>query len=115
MARLQVTPQTTTGPFPTELTALTWTTCDDVNGTEVQLTGRELFLFRGVGTVTLVSTPDATGRVLDIVKVLSSATNPTYAGPFGLSGWRQADRPVMHINTNAPGADTIEIAVLTIF
>jgi len=115
MARLLIAAQNTNGPFPDDLEALTWTTCDDVNGNRVQLTGRELLFFRGVGTVTIVSVPDSAGRTGDIVKVLNSNTDPVYAGAFGMTGWRQPDSPMLHIDTNAPGADVIQIAVLTIF
>ena len=115
MPRLLITAQSTNGPFPADLESLVWTTCDDVNGTRVQLTGRELLFLRGVGTATIVSAPDSAGRIDDIVKVLNSNTDPVYAGPFGMTGWRQSDTPMLHIDTNAPGADVIQIAVLTIF
>lgn len=114
MPRDIIDPQLSSGPSPLDLTALTWTTLVDANGTKVPLTGRELLFFRGLGTVTLVSTPDGSGRTSDIVRVLTGA-DPVFAGPIGMLGWRQSDQPFLHINSTTTAMQTIQIAVLTIF
>lgn len=112
--RLNISPQLSSGPSPTALAALVWTTLDDANGSKVQLTGREMIFLRGLGTVTLVSTPDGSGRVQDIEHTLTG-DNPVFAGPFGLVGWRQNDTPVMHIDSDADMGEEVQIAVVTVY
>jgi hypothetical protein len=115
MPRLLIPPTQSTGPYPVSMKQLTWTVADDADGNEVHLTGREVIFLRGIGTASIIATPDGNGRIQDIDVTLASDVDPWMIGPIGMIGFRQPDRPVVYIDTDAAMGEQIQIAVVTVY
>lgn len=113
MARQVDTPIQLDGPYPAdlELTAVTWTAIDNVNGDEVVLTGQEILLFRNDNassrTITITSVAGAEKRTGDLTLALSQNEYAAFQATK-LSGWLQSDGKLYFTSS---GSDTY-VAIL---
>jgi hypothetical protein len=68
---------------------------DDVNGNDVDCTGKEILIVEntdsGAQTVTITAAPDEFGRTGAITTYSLDAGDYAIFGPFPTSGWRQTD------------------------
>lgn len=90
---------TAPGQYPTDGTAVTWTTGTNIplNGLSVTMTGvgKEFIVIHnwsgGSANVSISSVADKYGRTGDIANdAIADETAHVY-GPFGLDGWKQTD------------------------
>lgn len=115
MARTVVTLQTLFGPRGTDGKTLTWTAADVANQNAAVHTGRLIVLARNTGasarTVTVTSAAEAgLGRVGHITADSLAAAEVHAYGPFGTTGWQQADGRLYFEANHAE----VEFAVLEI-
>ena len=115
MARVSITRSVAPSPNPTDGAVLTYEAADTVNKNQTPLTGKELIIARNVDatnpyTVTINSVADPYGRTLDITADSLAAGVAHIYGPFGMTGWRQADGMLYFEGNNLK----IEFAVVTL-
>jgi hypothetical protein len=101
-----------TGPYPTALSALTFTAGDNTNGNSFRMSGNDLLLVYNSagssGTFTLQGPANARNRTGTITTESIAAGAIKVLGPFKkLDGWQNSDGVRV-----TPSASTIKFAVI---
>lgn len=121
MARLLVSPQVPTGPYPATPLApgsadlvFTPAGADYLDGAGVTMSGSDLVIVRNAGidmaTVTIYSVPDTYNRSGHISAYPLDPGAVAVFGPFARPGWMQPDGQ-LYLEADAP---TVEFAVLAV-